>query len=217
MGGNVQDRAPYLILVVLFSFLFFTSCSMPPDPPQKPADPAPPTQPQASSRPEILLSAENGRSLVSTFAIDESTGVTVPVGQPVKVDPGFPRFVVADPKGDFVYVVTGTENDGRENDFGANEIVGFRLGPDGALTQLPAVLKLPVGWVPAQPVIGPSGKFLYIGSNGLVTYSINRQDGSLKQPFSPKLGPPDMGVFWIEIAGGGKYLVDAACTGVVRF
>jgi 6-phosphogluconolactonase (cycloisomerase 2 family) len=178
----------------------------------------------ASADGRFLFAVNQGSDTVSSFRILRDGGLEL-IGQFAS---GGDQPVSLGLAGGHLYVVNRGDSEQGQPGTTAPSLVGFNVGPDGKLSPIPgATATYAVNTSPAQALISPDGRFLFVdvfavpgssatGGNTIVPYRIN-SDGSLTAapggavgaPVSPNLllgsaHHPDLNIIYAGLTGAGE-------------
>lgn len=161
----------------------------------------------------LLYVLNSASASISGYTLDPLTGVPTPLSSSpylATTATGYPRFMVIDATGRYLYVVVC--NDFRGDSY---NVLAYAIdSKTGALTPLSSS-PITTGKNPVAVVSDPTGRWLYVGADAVYGYGI-APDGSLTGvPGSPGAmsGPP----LYLVFEASGKYLYAGNDQGITCF
>lgn len=161
----------------------------------------------------LLYVLNSAGASISGYSLDPLTGKPTMLSSspyPATTATGYPRFMVIDATGRYLYVVVSTDFRGD-----SYSLLGYAIdSKTGALTPLSSS-PVTTGKNPVAVVADPAGPWLYVGADAVYGYAI-APDGSLSAvPGLPgTIGDPAL---YLVFEASGKYLYAGNDQGIIGF
>ena len=161
----------------------------------------------------LLYVLNSASASISGYSLDPLTGVATPLSSSpylATTATGYPRFMVIDATGRYLYVVVCSDFRGD-----SYNLLGYAIdSKTGALTLLSSS-PIATGKNPVAIVADPTGRWLYVGADAIYGYAI-APDGSLSSvPGSPGTmsNPP----LYLVFEASGKFMYAGNDQGIIGF